>query len=552
MGLHRRSFVTAATATVLTGCRPSAKAPRHTVDLIVHGDVMTGDDARPRVEAVAIHRGQIVATGTRRELAGHLGPGTRVLDLGAGTVTAGLCDAHAHLVGLGMSLAVVDLRGATSIDEVVDRLRRGASGSGWVLGRGWDQNLWPGGAMPTEAPLSAAFPDRPVWLRRVDGHAGWGNRALLQAAGIDASTPAPPGGEILRDGDGAPTGVLIDAAMDRVPVPRATDEQLRAAILAGQRQALACGLTGVHEMGIDADDDRMYRSLLGTGELSLRVIAYASASWLDHGLLERRPDRIDPGVRYALHGVKLYADGALGSRGAALLADYADRPGHRGLLQVTDAELLDACRRCRGARWQVATHAIGDGANRAVLDAYAAVLGEGGRERRWRIEHCQIVDPTDVPRFAELGVVASMQPTHATSDMAWVPARIGPERVGGAYAWRRFLDAGVALCFGSDFPVERTEVTHGIYAALTRQDLAGNPAGGWLPDQRLTLAETLAAFTRGAAHACHRESHLGVLRPGARADLTCFGGVLDPDDPAAIAAMPIAATIVDGVVVHEA
>lgn len=521
--------------------------------LVVRGAIVTGDPRMPSAEAVAIDEGRVVAIGRWSDVESFVGARTDVIALGSNTVTAGLCDAHAHLVGLGTSLAIVDLRGATSIDDVVDRLRRGAPPSGWILGRGWDQNLWPDQAMPTEGPLTAAFPDRPVWLRRVDGHAGWGNAALLAAAGIDATTTAPAGGEILHDASGKPTGVLVDAAMDRVPVPSRSAAELRTAILAGQAQALACGLTGVHEMGIDAQDDALYRELAASGELRLRITAYATASWLDTGLLDRRPDAITEVSMYALRGVKLYADGALGSRGAALLADYADRPGHRGLLQVTPEALLDACRKCVSGGWQIATHAIGDAANRAVLDAYAAATRElPGADRRLRIEHCQIVDVADIPRFAELGVVASMQPTHATSDMAWVPDRIGAARLPGAYAWRRFLDAGVPLCLGSDFPVERTDVTLGLFAAITRTTLQGEPAGGWLPEQRLTLAEAIAGFTRSAAHACHRETHLGVLRTGARADLTCFGGVLDERNPSAIATMPIAATIVDGVVVHRA
>jgi predicted amidohydrolase YtcJ len=519
----------------------------------VRGAVTTGDPRVPSAEAVAIDDGRVVAVGTWADVRTLVGAKTETIDLGTNTITPGLVDAHAHLVGLGVSLAIVDLRGATSIDDVIARLKQSAPPTGWVLGRGWDQNLWPDKAMPTEAPLTAAFPDRPVWLRRVDGHAGWGNRALLHAAGIDAQTSAPQGGEILKDAGGNPTGVLVDAAMDRVPVPPKSRAELREAILAGQQQVLACGLTGVHEMGIDENDDALYRELAQSGELRLRITAYATASWLDTGLLERRPDPIAEHQLYALRGVKLYADGALGSRGAALLADYADRPGYRGLMQLTTEALDDACRKCVAGGWQIATHAIGDAANRAVLDAYAKVQRElAGTDRRLRIEHCQIVDVADIPRFAELGVVASMQPTHATSDMGWVPDRIGAARLPGAYAWRRFLDAKVALAFGSDFPVERTDVTHGLYAAVTRQAQDGTPAGGWLPDQRLSLGEAIDAFTRAAAHACHREAHLGVLRPGMRADLTCFGGVLDEANPSTIANATIAATIVDGVVAHRA
>ena len=520
--------------------------------MITGGVVWTGDPERPHADAIAISGATILAVGDAASIRSLVAPETKVLDLGGGMAIPGLCDAHAHLVGLGQSLEVVDLRGARSIDDVVERLRASAPTSGWVLGRGWDQNLWPGAAMPTHAALTAAFPDRPVWLRRVDGHAGWANRALLERAKIDRATTSPTGGEILRDADGAPTGVLVDAAMGLVVPPPAQTADVRRWITAGAAHATARGLTGVHEMGIGPAEDAVYRELAGAGELPLRVHAYAGEDWLVHGLVDRTPDAVRPDAAYLLRGVKLYADGALGSRGAALLADYSDRAGHRGLLQhAPDAmrERVDACVR---GNWQIATHAIGDAANRAVLDAYAAALARaGGKDRRLRIEHCQIVDVADIARFAELGVIASMQPTHATSDMAWVPERIGTTRLRGAYAWRRFLDAGVALAFGSDFPVERVEPTHGLHAAITRQDERGEPRGGWLPDQKLTLPEALSAFTRGAAFAGHREDHLGVLRAGMQADVTCFTTPLDERNPGALRDAKVRATIVAGRLVFE-
>jgi predicted amidohydrolase YtcJ len=553
--LHpRRRFLGHAAAAALTGCahrraRPSSPA----AELVVRGGVLrTGDPARPIAAALAVRAGTIVAVGSDAEIRPWIGAATHQLDLAGGTATAGLCDAHAHLVGLGLSLAIIDLRGAASIDEVIERLRSNAPTQGWVVGRGWDQNLWPDRAMPTAAPLTAAFPDRAVWLRRVDGHAGWGNARLFEQAGIDASSVAPAGGEILRDAAGVPTGVLVDAAMDLVPVPAPTRDQLRAAILAGQRHALARGLTGVHEMGIAREQDALYRELAASGELHMRIVGYAEEAWLQRDLSARTPDAITPSARYLLRGVKLYADGALGSRGAALLDDYTDRPGHRGLLQHSEPELDALCHRAVAGNWQIATHAIGDAAIRAVLGAYArALAGAPARDRRLRVEHAQIIAVQDIARFVELDVVASMQPTHATSDMPWVPERIGAARLPGAYAWRRFLDAKVPLAFGSDFPVERVDPTLGLYAAITREDLEGRPAGGWLPEQRLTLAEALHGFTEGAAYACHRERHLGRLAPGYRADLTCFAAPLDERAPRSIAELPIAATIVEGSIVHH-
>lgn len=533
--------------------RSRRSEPSRGATLVIRGDVRTGVADAPRAEAVAIDGAMIVAVGSRADIDALVGPRTRVLDLDGGTAVPGLVDAHAHLVGLGQSLEVVDLRGARSIEEVVERLRASAPKDGWVLGRGWDQNLWPGAAMPTHAPLTAAFPDRPVWLRRVDGHAGWANRALVEHAKINRSTAAPAGGEILRDEQGEPTGVLVDAAMGLVTPPAGTRADVRRWIVAGAAHATARGLTGVHDMGIDAEDDEVYRALAEEDALALRVHAYGSEGWLDRGLAQRRPDVVRADAMYLLRGVKVYADGALGSRGAALLVEYADRPGHRGLMQHSAEALRERCRQCVAGGWQIATHAIGDLANRSVLDAYAEVLARpGAKDLRLRIEHCQIVDPADIPRFAALGVVASMQPTHATSDMAWVPDRIGAERLAGAYAWRRFLDAKVVLAFGSDFPVERVEPTFGLHAAVTRQDEHGSPAGGWLPDQCLTLDEALAAFTRGAAFASHREDHLGTLRPGMQADVTCFASSLDVGAPAELRDVKVRATIVAGRAAYEA
>ncbi|MBX7078199.1 MAG: amidohydrolase [Nannocystaceae bacterium] len=552
----RRSFLHGAAAIgLLSGCRRSAPTvpPRSgPATVVVRGGSIRTGVAAEQVEALAIRDGVVMAVGSQADAAAWIGRDTTVVDLAGGSACPGLCDAHAHLVGLGRSLAVVDLRDARSHDEVVARLREHAPASGWIVGRGWDQNLWPGGAMPDHRPLTAAFPDRPVWLRRVDGHAGWGNLALLREAGITRASSSPAGGEILRDGAGEPTGVLVDAAMALVAVPAPAAATRRTQLLAAQQHALQRGLTGVHEMGIDEADDALYRTLADEGLLALRVHAYASEAWLTGSLAQRRPDAVTPSTRYALRGVKLYADGALGSRGAALLADYDDRAGHRGLMQHTPAELEALVARATEGGWQPATHAIGDAANRAVLDAYERVMTAAQRRAlRPRIEHCQVLAPGDVPRFAALGVIASMQPTHATSDMAWVPDRIGA-RSQGAYVWRSLLLQGASVCLGSDFPVERVEPTLGLYAAITRQDLQGNPPQGWMPEQRLSLDEAVFGFTQGAAFAAGREGHLGTLAPGMRADVTCFAAPLDEAHPHTIAALPVLATIVDGTVAWRA
>ena len=525
--------------------------------IVVGGPIWTMDPARPIVRALAARGGRVLALGELAEVQRYQGARTRMLDLAGGLAVPGLTDAHAHLFGLGATLEEVDLRGAASIDEVVARVRQAAPPEGWIVGRGWDQNLWPGAAMPTHDPLTAAFPERPVWLRRVDGHAGWANRAALQAAGITARTRAPQGGEVgLRDG--APSGLLVDAAMALMPVPAPSRETLRRRALQAQARVLPLGLTGVHEMGVGRDHDAVLRELAAAGELQLRMTGYADEDWFQRitaaaGLALGLPERPGQDRRYALVGVKLYVDGALGSRGAALLAPYDDRPGHRGALQHTPAQLdalvLEAVR----GGWQVAAHAIGDAAIRGLLDALAAARSTVPRaDPRLRVEHAQIVDLADIPRFARLGAVASMQPTHATSDMPWVPARIGPARLPGAYAWRRFLAAAVPLALGSDFPVEEPAPSLGLHAAVTRQDAEARPPGGWLPDQRLTLPEAVAGFTVGAAFAARQEAWCGRLARGMAADLTCFRDDLRVTPLAALREASVRATVIAGRIVWEA
>jgi predicted amidohydrolase YtcJ len=429
-----------------------------------------------------------------------------------------------------------------------------------LLGGGWDQNDWPEKAFPTAADLDAAFPDRPVWLDRVDGHAGWANGAAMRAAekALAGRTLAgdwqPDGGRIVRDGRNA-TGVFVDGAMGLVSeVLPAPDEAYRTLAL---ERALAVaardGLTGVHDMGVSSADLALYKRFADAGRLSLRIDAYANgdgqalADLCEHGTYRH------PGGRLGMRGVKLYIDGALGSRGAALLADYSDEPGNRGLLVTDPAAYEGLVRKAKGCGVQVATHAIGDRGNRIVLDTYERVLGDDARgDHRWRVEHAQIVSPEDIPRFAPLGVIASMQPTHATSDMPWAGDRLGDERLFGAYAWQRFLHGGARLALGSDFPVESPDPRLGLYAAVTRQDRDGQPPGGWLPDQRLSAAEALRGFTADAAYAGFDEKEVGKLAPGMRADFVVLARdplevpVSQLDD------LEIESTLVDGKPVYEA
>lgn len=519
-----------------TGATATPSTPPTPADLVITaGVVRTMDPGRPRAEAVAVRGERIVFVGSAADARALVGPGTRVVALPGRAVVPGLVDGHAHLYGLGTALETLSVRGARSAEEaaaVVAEAAKARPKGEWITGRGWDQNRWPGAAFPTHAPLDAAAPEHPVALRRVDGHALWANAAAMRAAGVGKGTQDPPGGRILRDAAGAPTGVFVDKAMDlveaRIPADPPAVRERR--VLRAAEAALAVGLTGVHEMGIDDETVAVYRALAAAGRLPIRVHAYLAGEGALDGLKGRAPDADATGTAmFVLRGVKLFADGALGSRGAALLEPYADEPSTRGLLLMDREALARAARLVAGAGFQLAVHAIGDRANRAVLDAFEA-LGPGrAAALRFRVEHAQILSPDDLPRFAALGAIASMQPTHATSDMPWAPARLGPRRLKGAYAWRSLLASGARVVFGSDFPVEEPSPLLGLHAAVTRQDLSGEPPGGWMPEERLDLDEALLAFTAAPAYAAFAEGQRGRIAPGYVADLTVLGRDLSPD-----------------------
>jgi len=503
-----------------------------------------------RDAGVLVSDGKIVAADTLAALrAAH--PGARVVDYGDATILPGLTDAHGHLYGLGLSLDTVPLY-AASVEEVVARVKeraaRAAAGD-WILGRGWDQNRWPGKQFPTASVLDAAVPDHPVWLRRVDGHAGWANSAAMRAAGVTAATKDPEGGRIIRDANGNPTGVFVDAAESlidsKTPPPSFALRKQR--VLAAAQTIAKNGLTEMHDAGADGETILAVRELIDEKRFPIRIYTMLSDDALLFDTWFKDGPLIGYGGRLTVRAVKLYADGALGSRGAALLAPYSDDPGNVGLLVSRPEHLLDVARRARAAKFQVNTHAIGDRGVRNVLDAYE---GAGATPaERFRIEHYQVVAPPDFARTAHDGFIASMQPTHATSDMPWAEARLGPDRIKGAYAWRTVLNSGARLALGSDFPVEDVNPFFGIYSAVTRQDQNGNPPGGWYPDQRLTLAEAIRGFTLDAAYAAFEEGSRGTIEPGKLADFT----VVEGD----VYAMPqlfkakVRATVVDGRAVYE-
>ena len=545
---------------LIAGLCLSSTALAGQVQVLTAARIHTSDPQRPVAEALAWDEGgRVLAVGTVQEVLARYPQATRI-DAAGKTVIPGLIDAHGHVMGLGYALMRADLVGANDKTEVIARLReyeKQLPTGAWLLGGGWDQNDWPEKTFPSAADLDAAFPDRPVWLDRVDGHAGWANSAALRAmAATSARSLAgdwqPEGGRIVREGD-EPTGIFVDAAMGLVnAVVPAADEAFRERALAkALAMAVRNGLTGAHDMGVSREDLALLKRFADSGRLPLRVDAYADgdsgalADLCAHGLYRHA------GGRLQMRGVKLYMDGALGSRGAALLEDYSDDHGNRGLLMTDPAAFESAVRKARDCGVQVATHAIGDRGNRLVLDAYQRVL-EGEDSLRWRIEHAQVVSLQDIPRLQPMGVIASMQPTHATSDMPWAEDRVGKQRIAGAYAWRRMLDSGARLALGSDFPVESPDPRLGLYAAVTRQDRDGQPPGGWLPDQKLSATEALRGFTSGAAYAGFDEGEVGRLAPGLHADF-----VILEDDPLSVPAaqlddLRIRSTWVDGKPVFEA
>ncbi len=528
----------------------AAAALGQTADLAITGArIYTADAAHPTASSIAVKGGKILATD---DIAKHIGPATRQIDAHGGTIIPGFIDSHGHMEALGESLETLDLRGTKSAEEIAAIVRQAAQGrkpGEWIQGRSWDQNNWAEKQFPTADPISAAAPRNPVYLTRVDGHAGWANRKALEMSGVNAATADPPGGKVLRDATGAPTGVLIDRAQRLVAgkIPPPGQQRIRERL---RQAALACarlGITTVHDAGVSREVLDGYRSLLQGHRLPIRIYAMIGGEgelWRE--FLQRGPEI---GDWLTVRGIKLMADGALGSRGAALKEPYADDPGNTGLLMLQEKDIERVARDAVAHGFQVNTHAIGDRANRTVLDAYAAVLG-GTNDRRFRIEHAQVVSLEDAPLFQRYSVLASMQATHATSDMPWAEARLGAERVKGAYAWRRLLSMGVHIPNGSDFPVEDANPLWGFYAAISRQDHKGNPPAGWFPDQRMTREEALRSWTIEGAYAAFEEKSKGSLVPGKLADFAVLSDDIMRIPPAQILKTRVTMTVVGGEVVY--
>jgi predicted amidohydrolase YtcJ len=548
--MSRRALAQASLAILAGAC---AHRGESAADVVIHGGpIHTGVAGAPRAEAVRISGGRFAAVGA---LADVRAPGAREIDLDGAAAFPGFTDSHVHLVGVGMAAMTLDLVGVPSLAEMLARLGAYAAAhrEGPIVGRGWIETHWPERRFPTRVDLDAVVADRPVFLERVDGHAAVVNSAALALAGIDANTRDPEGGRIERDAAGAATGMLIDnaASLAQARFPAPTAAMQRAALQEAARLYASRGWTGVHNMSTSGAEALLFQELAAAGELPLHADIYLTPD--DSEIVMQRGPHGEGAVR--VRGVKHYMDGALGSRGAALLAPYADAPTTSGLL-VTPPDVLRAFLRDARARGvQIVTHAIGDRGNRLVLDAYRDTFADDPdalRAARWRIEHAQVIAPEDIPRFAQMGVIASMQPSHAISDLHFAPSRLGPERLDGAYAWRSLLDSGAVICAGSDAPVEKGDPLIEFYAAVHRHDLSGFAGPDWRLEQRVTREEALRMLTAAPAYAAFSEAERGTIEVGKRADLSAFSADLMNAEPSAIPSARAVLTISDGRVTHEA
>ncbi|WP_135211662.1 amidohydrolase [Vitreimonas flagellata] len=547
---NRRDFGGVAFGVLAAGCAHAKAAP----DLIIHGGpIYTGVSANPRVEALRIRDGRFVALGSLADVSANA-RGARVLDLAGAAAYPGFKDAHCHLGGVGMAAMVLDLVGVESIAALRERLRTYAAShrEGAIYGRGWIETHWPERRFPNRADLDDIVGDRPVFLERVDGHAGVVNGAALALAGIDASTANPAGGSIERDGQGRATGMLIDNAtslvQSRLPAP--TPAMQREALAQALRLYASRGWTGASNMSTSLAEAMLLQEFAAAGEAPIHTDIYLTPE--DSEIVFQRGAFAIGNA--SVRGVKLYMDGALGSRGAALLAPYSD--AHSDGLLVTPPDQLRAfLTRARASNVQVATHAIGDRGNRLVLDAYRDVFANdaaASRAARWRIEHAQVLAREDIPRFAAQGVIASMQPSHAISDLHFAPSRLGPDRLAGAYAWRSLLDSGAIIAAGSDAPVEKGDPLIEFYAAAYRHDLNGFAGDDWRLDQAVGRAEALRMLTWAPAFACFAEAERGTIEVGKRADVSAFSIDLMNAEAPMISTARAVLTVSDGRVAHEA
>lgn len=532
--------------------------------LLINGNIYTVDETQPRAEAVVAIDGRISFVGRSADARRIAPADATLIDLHGRTAVPGLTDAHAHLEDIGLRELAFDLEDTSGVADLKSRLQQRVADTKpgeWITGRGWIESRWTPPVFPTRADLDAVAADRPVVLERADGHAVIANSLALKLAGIDRNTANPPGGEILKDAKtGEPTGMLIDNAMTLVEklVPPLTDAERTRALEVGAERSIRLGWTQLQIAGNSlAEVERLCR-LFAQRKIRLRIYDAIDGPGADAEQLIATGARLKPcGDRLTVRAIKLYIDGALGSRGAALLEPYADSPSSSGLLVNREDELLALLTGALRRGIQIETHAIGDRGNRIMLDLYEKALAtvpvseRAVAEPRWRIEHAQVLHPADIPRFAKLGVIASMQPSHAISDLFFAPSRLGPERIGGAYAWRSLLDAGAMIAGGSDAPVERGEPMIEFYAAVARRPLEGFADANWHLDQRVSRAEALKMFTMAPAYAAFEEKERGSIKAGKRADFTVLSADIMQIPEAEILKTRAVMTIISGEVVYE-
>jgi predicted amidohydrolase YtcJ len=532
--------------------------------LLINGNIYTFDSSNTVAQAVAIKGNAIIAVGSSADLL-RAYKTNDVIDLNGKTVFPGLVDGHAHVLGEGGRLQTLDLIGSKSPEDIAqlvkDRVKTTKKGD-WIIGRGWDQNDWAVKEFPTHAILDIVAPDNPVLLRRVDGHAIWVNAKTLELTNLsytshDNISGDPEGGKIYRDQAGAPTGIFVDNAVtlvDRI-VPPLTDDEIEQRLTLAMNECARYGLTEIHDMGVDLQTIKIYKRLIDRGECPVRIYAAIDGPGETWNYYREHGKEIGYGDGLlTVRALKLYIDGALGSRGAALVEGYSDDQYNRGLTIVSEESLSAVCRQALDHNFQVCTHAIGDRGNHIMLNIYErvfnAVKGDHS-DQRWRIEHVQVLLPFDNNRFIRIGILPSMQPTHATSDMPWAETRLGPERIKNAYAWRSILQTGAHIIGGSDFPVESVNPLFGIYAAITRQDKNGYPESGWYSGQKMTREEAVRAFTSWAAYGAFQENEKGTIETGKMADLTVLSNNIMTIAPKQILDTHVEMTIVNGIIVYQ-